>query len=125
MDDCTCFVHMIPIALKEDTDIFMNDITCISTDDLKNWTDHGEVFHAKDSRWGAQLTWAPCVVYHNNQFYLYYGDGNCGGIGVATSNSPTGPYIDNRDKPVVDMNTPGVQPGADNGECGVSIQAYG
>ena len=32
---------------------FMNDITCISTDDLKNWTDHGEVFHAKDSRWGA------------------------------------------------------------------------
>ena len=23
---------------------FMNDITCISTDDLKNWTDHGEVF---------------------------------------------------------------------------------
>ena len=91
---------------------FMNDITCISTDDLKNWTDHGEVFHAKDSRWGAQLTWAPCVVYHNNQFYLYYGDGNCGGIGIATSNSPTGPYIDNRDKPVVDMNTPGVQPGS-------------
>ena len=31
---------------------FMNDITCISTDDMKNWTDHGEVFHAKDSKWG-------------------------------------------------------------------------
>ena len=30
---------------------FMNDITCISTDDLKNWTDHGEVFRAADSKW--------------------------------------------------------------------------
>lgn len=91
---------------------FMNDITCISTDDLKNWTDHGEVFNARDSRWGAKRTWAPCVVYRNDKFYLYYGDANCGGIGVAVSDSPTGPFIDHQEKPVVDMNTPGVQPGS-------------
>ena len=62
---------------------FMNDITCISTDDMKNWTDHGEVFHAKDSKWGAKMTWAPCVVHRNGKFYLYYGDANSGGVGVA------------------------------------------
>ncbi len=87
---------------------FMNDITCISTDDMKNWTDHGEVFHAKDSKWGAKRTWAPCVVHHNGKFYLYYGDANGGGIGVAISDDPAGPYIDNHNQPVVGMNTPGV-----------------
>ena len=87
---------------------FMNDITCISTDDMKNWTDHGEVFHAKDSKWGAKMTWAPCVVHRNGKFYLYYGDANSGGIGVAVSDLPTGPYIDNHDRPVVGMDTPGV-----------------
>lgn len=66
---------------------FMNDITCISTDDMKNWTDHGEVFSAKDSKWGANMTWAPCVVYKDRKFYLYYGNG-LSGIGVAAGDSP-------------------------------------
>ncbi len=87
---------------------YMNDITCISTDDLKNWTDHGEVFRAADSKWGATMTWAPCVVERDGKFYLYYGDANGGGIGVAVSDSPTGPFADNNDKPVVGLDTPGV-----------------
>ncbi len=86
---------------------FMNDITCISTDDLKNWTDHGEVFHASDSKWGAELTWAPCVVERDGKFFLYYGNGG-NGIGVAVSDSPTGPYADNNDQPLVSLDTPGV-----------------
>jgi arabinoxylan arabinofuranohydrolase len=88
---------------------FMNDITCISTDDMKNWTDHGEVFNVRDSRWGARLSWAPSVVCKDNQFYLYYGNGDRG-IGVAVSNNPLGPFVDNNDRPVVDHNTPGVLP---------------
>lgn len=95
---------------------FMNDITCISTDDMKNWTDHGEVFSAKDSKWGANMTWAPCIVYKDKKFYLYYGNG-LSGIGVAVSDSPTGPFVDNNNAPLVDQNTPGVQPG--NGHWGM------
>lgn len=95
---------------------FMNDITCISTDDMKNWTDHGEVFSAKDSKWGANMTWAPCVVYKDRKFYLYYGNG-LSGIGVAVGDSPTGPFVDNNKGPLVDQNTPGVQPGS--GEWGM------
>ncbi len=87
---------------------YMNDITCISTDDLKNWTDHGEVFSAANCKWGANMTWAPCVVERNGKFYLYYGDANAGGIGAAVSDSPTGPYVDNNEKPVVGLDTPGV-----------------
>ncbi len=85
------------------------DITCISTDDLKNWTDHGEVFNAKkDSNW-ANVTWAPSIVYRNNKFYLYYGNGG-NGIGVAVSDSPTGPFKDPLPRALVTSNTPGVLP---------------
>lgn len=85
------------------------DITCISTDDLKNWTDHGEVFNpSKDSSW-ANKSWAPSIVYRNNKFYLYYGNGG-NGIGVAVSDSPTGPFKDPLKGPLVSNNTPGVLP---------------
>jgi len=85
------------------------DVTCISTDDLKNWTDHGEVFNAKnDSKW-ANVSWAPSIVYRNNKFYLYYGNGG-NGIGVAVSDSPTGPFKDPRSSALVTGSTQGVQP---------------
>ncbi len=86
---------------------FMNDITCISSDDLKNWTDHGEVFSASDTKWGATFTWAPCVVERDDKFYLYYGDGG-DAIGVAVAEDPTGPFFDNNDAPLVSRETPGV-----------------
>lgn len=89
----------------------MRNITCISTDDMKNWTDHGEVFDVKDSKWGAKLSWAPAIVERNRKFYLYYGDG-MESIGVAVSNSPTGPFIDTNDGPIVDKKTPGVMEGS-------------
>lgn len=95
---------------QEGKGYIINDITCISTDDLKNWTDHGEVFKATtDSSWGATLAWAPSVVYRNNKFYMYYGNGG-GNIGVAVSDSPTGPFKDTRSGPLVSGSTPGVNP---------------
>ncbi|BCJ93967.1 endo-1,4-beta-xylanase [Anaerocolumna cellulosilytica] len=94
---------------KEGAGYIINDITCISTDDMKNWTDHGEVFNATtDSSW-ATLSWAPSVVYRNNKFYMYYGNG-AGSIGVAVSDSPTGPFKDTRSGPLVSGSTPGVNP---------------
>jgi arabinoxylan arabinofuranohydrolase len=92
------------------TRYIMNDITCISTDDMKNWTDHGEVFHVKDSHWGSKLSWAPCVVSRNGKFYLYYGNG-MESIGVAVSDKPAGPFIDSNKSPIVTKNTPGVGKG--------------
>lgn len=86
---------------------FMNDITCISTVDMKNWTDHGEVFSYRDVAWGATLTWAPQVVERDGRFYLYYGNGNKS-IGVAVADNPLGPYKDDRTSPLVSSDTPGV-----------------
>lgn len=84
----------------------MNDITCISTDDMKNWTDHGEVFKA--SGW-ASLAWAPVVVARNNKYYMYFGNG-ASAIGVAVSDSPSGPFTDALGRALVNGNTPGVNP---------------
>lgn len=86
---------------------FMKNITCISTEDMKNWTDHGEVFDVKDSKWNPKLSWAPAVVERNGEFYLYHGNGH-EAIGVAVSKTPTGPFADTNNGPIIDKNTPGV-----------------
>ncbi len=98
---------------------FMNDVTLISSDDLKNWTDHGEVFSYKDCQWGASNTWAPCAVERDGKFYLYYGDANAGGIGVAVADSPIGPFKDTLTRPLVGLDTPGVV----NDEAGNKLPA--
>lgn len=104
------------VYLSHDVDATANqstynipEIICISTDDMKNWTDHGVVFNAKnDSKW-ASVSWAPSIVYRNNKFYMYYGNGG-NGIGVAVSDSPTGPFKDPRSSALITGSTPGVQP---------------
>src|SRR5882672_3099708 len=84
----------------------MHSISCYSSDDLKNWTDHGEVLQVpRDVSW-ATYSWAPSVITNNGLFYLYFGN-NATGIGVATSSVPTGPFKDARGTYVVNASTPG------------------
>ncbi|WP_258098942.1 family 43 glycosylhydrolase [Marinoscillum pacificum] len=93
-------------------DYRMSSIVCVSSSDLKNWTDHGEVFRVpRDASW-ANLSWAPSAVERDGKFYLYFPNG-ASNIGVAVSDRPTGPYQDPIGKPLIDADTPGVQP-ADN-----------
>ena len=77
--------------------------------DLVNWQYVGDAFGASLPPWvtpGAGL-WAPEVVYRNNKYYLYYtatdvadavsGEPGCdsdNAIGVATSDSLAGPWVD-------------------------------
>lgn len=69
--------------------------------DMANWEYVGAVldqtpdWHPTESDPGC---WAPDVRYHNGQYHVYYslsvwGSENAG-IGLATSNSPTGPFTD-------------------------------
>jgi arabinoxylan arabinofuranohydrolase len=83
----------------------MSSITCFSTDDLKNWTDHGVVFRANSTSW-ASLTWAPSAISNQNRVYLYFANG-AGSIGVATSSVPTGPFTDARGSSLINGSTPG------------------
>ncbi|EDY84578.1 Carbohydrate binding module (family 6) [Verrucomicrobiia bacterium DG1235] len=85
------------------------NVVCVSSSDMKNWTDHGIVFDAeRDSSW-AKKTWAPAGIERNGKFYLYFGNGGAN-IGVAVGDSPAGPFEDVLKKPLITHGTPGVQP---------------
>ena len=69
--------------------------------DLVHWTYVGDAFATRPS-WVAPTAglWAPDIEYFNGKYYLYYAasdtslPGGGSAIGVATSNSPTGPWAD-------------------------------
>jgi arabinoxylan arabinofuranohydrolase len=87
----------------------MKSIVCVSSSDMKNWTDHGVVFEApRDVTWAGK-TWAPAAIVRDGKVFLYFGNGG-NGIGVATSNSPIGPFKDPIGKKLVETQTPGVLP---------------
>ena len=71
---------------------------CFSTDDMKNWTDHGVVMKPTDFSWAVGEAWASQCIEANGKFYFYVscqsGDPDCKAIGVAVADSPTGPYHD-------------------------------
>jgi arabinoxylan arabinofuranohydrolase len=88
------------------------NIVCISTTDMKNWTDHGSVFRASDSTTWATKTWAPGAIERDGKFFLYYGNSGAN-IGVAVAPTPIGPFSDPLGKPLIEHHTPGVQPAKD------------
>ena len=77
------------------------DVTvCLSSDDMVNWKYEGDVFRAKKDTTWASMAWAPAAIERDGKFYLYFANGG-GGIGVAVSDSPTGPFVDEIGKPLI------------------------
>ena len=89
------------------TDFYMKDWHVFSSVDLINWTDHGACFSVKDLTWADNYAWAPDCAYKNGKYYFCYPAGKGTkdrinpekstkwmGIGIAVSDSPTGPFVD-------------------------------
>ena len=76
------------------------------SEDLENWSDPIRCFTGTDY-WGKSHFWAPEVIYHNGKFVMHYTaksrELNSLRIGVAVSNSPTGPFIDVHNAPMFDL----------------------
>jgi len=85
------------------------NVICVSSSDMKNWTDHGSVFRAEDSTTWAKKTWAPAAIERDGKCFLYFGNGGAN-IGVATAPTPIGPFTDPLGKALITHGTPGVQP---------------
>ena len=78
--------------------------TVFSSKDLKNWKEEGVMLDVKSDQvpWAKGNAWAPCIeekkVRGGYRYYFYYSahpnDGNSKQIGVAVSDSPTGPFKD-------------------------------
>lgn len=76
---------------------YMPHWLCYSTDDMENWTCHGEVLRAADFTYASPAgSWAAQVVEKDGKYYFYVTlDERANGkhtIDVAVADSPTGPF---------------------------------
>jgi len=87
-----------------------------SSKDLSNWQKHSHVLDIKNVSWAAYSIWAPSITRKDGKYYLFFGandiqnNNQLGGIGVAVSDKPEGPFIDHIGKPLVDKFYNGAQP---------------
>ncbi len=74
----------------------MEDYHVISMDSpTGEATDHGEAIHIKDVPWASKQMWAPDAAEKDGTYFLFFpakDHDEIFRIGVATSNSPTGPF---------------------------------
>jgi arabinoxylan arabinofuranohydrolase len=85
----------------KDNNVFfeMHDWLVYSSKDMKNWQAHGPIMRATDFNWAKGDAWAAHMVKRNGKYYFYttvrHKDDKPGfAIGVAVSDSPTGPFKD-------------------------------
>lgn len=88
---------------------------CFSSKDLVNWTKHASVLDTTAVKWAKKAMWAPSVISKNGKYYFFFGandvhEGEIGGIGVAVSDRPEGPYKDLLGKPLINEIVNGAQP---------------
>lgn len=84
---------------------WMPDWRCYSSKDMKNWTYESKIMNSSDIKGGNNHeAWAGQVAKGSDgKYYFYYctqfSDGK--GVGVGVSDSPTGPFKDVNQKPLV------------------------
>ena len=83
----------------------MNDWCVFSSEDMKTWTEHPTPLHVSDFKWARGDAWASQVIERNGKFYWYVAveHGSIPGkaIGVAVSDSPTGPFKDAKGSAII------------------------
>ena len=94
-----------------------HDFSVFSSDDLMTWTDEGKMLDVKGDqvKWATGNAWAPCIEEVKQKdgsykYYFYYSAHNPKSkrkeIGVAVSDSPTGPFVDSGAPIVTDAERP-------------------
>ena len=79
----------------------IHNVPTFRSTDLVHWTYMGDAFASKPS-WVAPTAgmWAPDVVYHDGRYLMYYAasdtalSGGGSAVGLATSDTPAGPWTD-------------------------------
>ena len=99
------------------SDVYENQtfFDCFSSKDLVNWTKHSSVLDSSAVKWAKKAMWAPSIIRKDGKYYFFFGandvhEGEIGGIGVAVSDRPDGPYKDLLGKPLINEIVNGAQP---------------
>ncbi len=96
---------------------YITSLRVVSSADLMNWTDHGEIEVAGlnggngPAMW-ASHSWAPAIAYKKvdgkDKFFLYFAN-DASGIGVLEADTPLGPWKDPIGKALITKQTPGCE----------------
>tara|TARA_R110002020_G_scaffold108281_2_gene251108 strand:+ start:104119 stop:105078 length:960 start_codon:yes stop_codon:yes gene_type:complete len=96
-----------------DQQVFLD---AFSSPNLTDWTKHDHILDTTAVKWAKRAMWAPSIIEKDNKYYLFFGandiqsDKELGGIGVAVSDSPKGPFKDYLGKPLIGKFYNGAQP---------------
>ncbi|MDR0537979.1 MAG: glycoside hydrolase family 43 protein [Tannerellaceae bacterium] len=109
--DNTCWIYPTYSDAYEKQVFF----DCFSSNDLVHWTKHERIIDTTEVRWAKRAMWAPSVIRKDGKYYFFFSandvhEGEVGGIGVAVSNRPEGPYKDIIGKPLINKIVNGAQP---------------
>ena len=86
------------------------------SDNLVEWTKVERILEMKDISWANKAMWAPSPIEKNGKYYYYFAandiqsNDELGGIGVAVSDRPEGPFKDALGTPLIDKIYDGAQP---------------
>ncbi len=93
-------------------------IDAFSSKDLISWKKHPSVIDTSKIKWAHKAMWAPSIIEKDKKYFLFFSandlqrkggpmwdekdnSSHTGGIGIAVSDSPAGPYKDYLGKPLV------------------------
>jgi len=92
-------------------------LDAFSSKDLVNWTKHPHILDTQRVAWAKRAMWAPAVIKKEKRYFLFFGANDIqdpaketGGIGVAVSDKPGGPFKDYLGKPLIGELHNGAQP---------------
>lgn len=84
-------------------------LDAFSSKDLTHWKKHEHVLDVKDISWAGYAIWAPSIIKKGEKYFLFFGANDIqnnqqpGGIGLAVSDRPEGPFKDYLGKPLVNQ----------------------
>ena len=92
------------------------NLTAFSSTDRIHWTAHENLVEMRDFPWVERAVWAPTVIQHKDKYYLVFAsndihsDEEPGGLEIAVSDSPAGPFRGWLGRPLIGEILNGAQP---------------
>ena len=89
---------------------------CFTSEDLMHLERHDDIIDMSGFPWATRAIWAPTIIEKNGKYYYIFASNDIysvetkGGLEIAVSDSPTGPFKALLDKPLVNEFYNGAQP---------------
>ena len=89
---------------------------CWTSDDLTHWEKHADIIDMSGFPWATRAIWAPTIIDKDGKYYYIFASNDIhdaaepGGLEIAVSDSPTGPFRAMLDGPLVGDFHNGAQP---------------